>query len=368
LTVGVPARDEAQTIGRTLSALARQTNAGAFDVVVFANNCTDATARLARAAGRSNPQLRIAVVEGALPPSAANVGSARKILLDGVAERFISAGRPHGIVATTDADTVVAPDWVRRTREEMRRAEAVAGFVEIGPEDQLAMPPAVRALYGHETAFRRAWTQLESLIDPRPEDPFPRHGAFVGASMAVTAELYVRAGGIPPIACLEDREFLAALRRVDARIRHSLDVRAFTSDRRQGRVAGGFGTFVNHLYTFGSSGRTFLVRDPHQIVRELELRASLRRMWQGDAARDDVVRARDALALDEATLRAHVDRREPFGALYERIVERSNGPISDRALVPVDVAISVLRAAVEARVALAPIASGEPHLDETTST
>jgi hypothetical protein len=52
-------------------------------------------------------------------------------------------------------------------------------------------------------------------------------------------EAYRRCGGIPPVASGEDRALIAALRRVDARIRHSPAVHVTVSGRILGRAAGG---------------------------------------------------------------------------------------------------------------------------------
>jgi glycosyltransferase involved in cell wall biosynthesis len=230
MTVVLPARNEEAHIARALHALAEQPARELFDAIVFANGCTDATAAVARAFGLRHPELSLHVVEETLPAGLDHVGAARRIVMDCAAQRFVDADRP-GIVATTDADTVVGIDWVARTFEEMEAADAVAGFVEIGPAERAALPPAVRALYALENEFRAAWTEVETMLDPQAADPLPRHRSFVGASFAVSVDAYVRAGRLPPLPVLEDREFVRALRRIDARIRHSLRVRAFTSGR-----------------------------------------------------------------------------------------------------------------------------------------
>lgn len=344
----IPARNEELHIVESLQALAMQADLTRFEVMVFANNCTDGTAARARAFGHSN-RLRLHVIEGTLPEHIAHVGTARKMLMDEAAARFIAAGVPHGIVATTDADTLVAPDWVERTIDEMRTVDAVAGFVEVHPADRRLMPASARQLYVREFAYRRAWTELESLIDARPEDPPPRHGAFVGASLAVSAAMYVRAGGIPQLASLEDREFLSALRRVDARIRHSLRVRAWTSGRRNARVAGGFGTFLRHLHVQGSRGQTLFVKDPRSIVEELDRRAAARRIWSGAEAPHDRFRVCATFGITHAECSTLSDRRLPFGTVYERINSLARTPIANDDMVPVDEAIAFLQAVLSER-------------------
>jgi hypothetical protein len=341
-----------------LGAFARQRGGINFDIIVLANNCADGTASQARQAARRYQHIVIHVVEAALPLQVEHVGHARKLLMDCAAQRFFGASKPRGIIASTDADTIVAHDWVERTFEEMHSADAVAGFVTVRLADQRAMPAGVRFLYERESAFRRAWTDLESLIDPRPEDPPPRHGAFVGASFAVSAATYMQAGGMPRVACLEDREFLFALRRVDARIRFSCKVRAYTSGRRVGRVPGGFGTFLSHLYNQGEAARqSFLVEDPRKIISELEGRAAIRRIWLGESSADDCTRISEIFAVPPSSCTILVERSLPFGAAYERFVTTVARRRSAYRMVPVDEAIEVLAASAAERNAAAPTRS-----------
>jgi hypothetical protein len=316
-------------------------------VIVFANNCIDFTAERARVAAAVHPQLRVTIVESTLPEHTAHVGSARKILMDAAAKRFQFAQR-SGILATTDADTVVASDWIRRTYEEINGIDAVAGFVEIAPQDRQALLPSVQLLHDRESVFRKAWTEVESLIDPRPEDPPPRHGAFVGASLAVTVDCYIRAGGIPATPCLEDRAFLFALKRVDARIRHSLTVRVSTSGRKQSRVIGGFGTFLNYLHEQGSNGNSHLVRNPREILLDLERRALIRQIWEGSQTKDELVRM-SLVCRAPASCLALIDRSRAFGAAYERIAALEAFCLADYPMVPVDEAIEVLLDAAASR-------------------
>jgi hypothetical protein len=353
MTVTIPARSEQGFIGSALEALARQPEAAQFDVILFANNCDDATVSVAREAARSRPALQLHVVEATLPPGGDHVGVARRLVMDCAAARFLSAGRPLGIVATTDADTVVAADWAAQTFVAMRTADAVAGFVQIGPEERAAMPHRIRRIYQSETEFRAAWAELEATIDPRPEDPAPRHSSFVGAGFAVSAATYAAAGGLPAVPALEDQAFLAALRRIDARVRHSLLVRAHTSGRRAARVRGGFGTLVSHLYFQASEGRPLLVESPRQILDELESRAALRRLHAGNPRAGDLELVLTLYCVSSKDLFGTLDRSLPFGETRERLLSLSSRRRRyDR--VPVDEAIAGLREAAASRNAVTP--------------
>jgi hypothetical protein len=265
--------------------------------------------------------------------------------LDCAAERFLAIGHPFGIIASTDADTVVAPDWVVRTVDEIDRADAVAGLVEIDPDERRAMPEGVRRLYAAENEFRRAWAEVEALIDPRPEDPHPRHASFVAASFAVTADAYVRAGRLPAVPALEDRHFARALRRIDARVRHSPRVRAWTSGRRVGRTAGGFGTLVDHLYRQAEANAPFMVENPAEILDELEIRAALRRLWNGERHDADAALLQELLGVGQRECLEAFDRTRPFGSNVEFALNRASKRRRAYPLVPVEDATAVLRAA-----------------------
>jgi len=359
--VTIPARNEEHSILEALGALASQATTNNALVIIFANNCTDATAIKARDVAAARPQLDLRIAEESIAPPADHVGTARKALMDYAAERFFEAGNPRGIIATTDADTIVAPDWIAQTIRETRHADAVAGLVEIGPEERRNLPPAVRTLYAQENAFRRAWAELEALVDPLPGDPFPRHCSFVAASFAVTAETYRRAGGLPEVPALEDRTFLRALRRVDARVRFSRDVIAYTSGRRDARVEGGFGTLVKHLHTQGASGGTLLVENPRQILEESQRRAALRRIWRPSresanvTANVAIVSKIFQMTPDRVT--QLLDDEKPFGENYEAFETISEAANRVYPLVPVGEAVEELRAMAAALKAAVPTRS-----------
>jgi hypothetical protein len=354
LTVAIPARDEERLLGKTLEAFARQTTTdgkplgpGAFDLVLFANNCQDGTAEVARAFADAHPALPTSVVSCDLPESEAHVGMARKLVMDLAAERFIVSGRPRGIVATTDADTLVDDDWVANILLESKGVDAVAGYVTIAESELPTLLAPARLLYARERAYRRVLAEASHAFDPLPFDPAPRHAAFVGAGFAVAADTYIAAGGIPPIPVLEDRTFSEALRRIDARVRHSLRVRARTSARRINRVKGGFGTFVDELHQRGAAGDTFLVEHPRETLEDLALRAALRRIWNGCGDGGDVAdlrRCTSILGVSEEEWLPLVDRTAPFGLAYEAVRLRANLRTYDP--VPVECATVALRAAI----------------------
>ena len=103
LALLVPAHDEESTIGRLLeSTRALEYPSALFEVCVVADNCTDRTAEVARAAG--------ARVEERFDEHARGKGYALRWLLARLRER----GGRYDAFVVLDADTVVAPDLLRR--------------------------------------------------------------------------------------------------------------------------------------------------------------------------------------------------------------------------------------------------------------
>jgi hypothetical protein len=70
-------------------------------VVVFANNCADQSADLARKLGR-RLSLDVRVVEARLPPSSAHAGAARREVMD-LAEAWLEdGGERDGVILITE--------------------------------------------------------------------------------------------------------------------------------------------------------------------------------------------------------------------------------------------------------------------------
>ena len=137
LCVAIPVHNEEAGIGGALAALAAQIDVDGrplgperYEVLVLANNCTDATVARARRFAAAHPRLHLHVIEVLLAEPHAHVGAARRLVMDEAARRLKSAGRPRGVIAATDGDTTVRPDWVAMNlREIARGADAVGGRI-----------------------------------------------------------------------------------------------------------------------------------------------------------------------------------------------------------------------------------------------
>ncbi|HEY8626079.1 MAG TPA: glycosyltransferase family A protein, partial [Solirubrobacteraceae bacterium] len=108
--VVIPARDEEERIGGCLAALARQTVArSSFEVIVVLDACRDQTSRVVELAAAE-----LGLCVRAVPGPGLGAGAARRAGMEAAAGRLFAVGRPDGLIACTDADSVPAPDWLAR--------------------------------------------------------------------------------------------------------------------------------------------------------------------------------------------------------------------------------------------------------------
>lgn len=333
-SVIVPVRNEAQRLPATLQALADQHQAPAYEVLVLANNCSDDSASIVRAFARRHPQLALHVCEVRLEAEQANVGHARRLLMEEACQRLGWSGVRGAFIASTDGDTQVAPDWLRNTAREIDRgADAVGGRLlaacDAEPEDG-GTPTEARLRQRWQrwdTAYRLAREKLQCLLDPDDADPWPRHHQHFGASLAVRADAYRAVGGMPAgVPYLEDEAMVTALRRADRRIRHSCDVRVLTSSRREGRVDVGLSWQLREWDRQAREQGELQVDDPADAQCLALARHGLRGLWRhGFVARlDDPQWAAlgRVLGLPGDALFREAVEAGTFGALWEQVQQR----------------------------------------------
>lgn len=238
VVVAIPVRNEAERIAACLRALGAQAGLapGRLGLVLFLNNCTDGTEAIVAGLRASLPmpvRLIIATYERA------HAGWARRAAMDAAAA-WIEAGPGTGTILTSDADSRVPPDWVARNLAALEAgADAVAGRVELAPEEAALLPPSLPARGKLEDEYDALITEIETCLDPDPHDPWPCHRTTIGASLAVRSGAYVQVGGMPEIPLGEDGAFVAALLQQGFRVRHPRDVVVTISARLSGRAPGG---------------------------------------------------------------------------------------------------------------------------------
>lgn len=224
--VVIPARDEEARIAACLQALASQT-VSSFETIVVLDACADGTAAVARRTAE-HLGLTVELISG---PGAGS-GPARRLGMALAAERLLAAGRPDGLIASTDADTCPAPNWLERQLAHVRAgAPVVAGRIELDPAERRELPDGALRRRERDARYR-----LERV---RRVDAGAEHHHFAGASLGVTAAVYRSVGGLEPISALEDAAFAARLAAHGVPILRAADVEVHTSARRSGRARRG---------------------------------------------------------------------------------------------------------------------------------
>lgn len=277
--VAIPVRNaEAHLLG-CLTALAAQRGTSEFATILLLHNCVDRTEQAAIAAADALPlALRILSID--LPPDRNGAGWARRHLMDAAASLIVTSGVNDGAILTTEADGRVAPNWVAANLASLAvGADAVAGKVDLDLTDT-NLPPQLRRRYAAAERYARLITEIDSLLDPDPLNPWPTHRQASVASLAVSVEGYLRAGGIPTTARGADRALLAALARAGLWVRHDPEVRVsapWNLDPGADGVAAQFRAWSDGQVAFDS-----LALEPvAQIVRRARLRRTMRKVHAG---------------------------------------------------------------------------------------
>ena len=314
LVVAVPVRDEAERIGDCLRALALQDGPTEHAIVALLNNCTDDTAAIIQGLRPSLP-CPVHVLDQVFPAGQCSAGHARRAAM---AHAAVLAGQ-NGILMTTDADGRVAPDWIRANLAALDAgADAVCGRAIIDPLEATLIPAALHVDDALECAYGDLLDEIHAVLDPDPADPWPRHTEHSGASIAVRCGMFLRAGGVPAVPLGEDRALLAALRRVDARIRHAPEVTVVVSGRTEGRAAGGMADTMRRRIV----AQDPLVDDRLEPAAACERRARARALsrlaWSGGEHPGLATELADTLQLPRKTLETAMACRW-FGAAWEAI-------------------------------------------------
>ncbi len=232
--VVIPARDEELRIAACLEALSAQLAMpfNSYEVILILDGCRDSTLEVVEETSRGLEQTTVHAVTLTHPQG---VGRARRLGMDIAHRRLMQVHREEGLIASTDADTTVAVDWLS-TQLALARAGAAAigGLIELDSRGTPALSPAaLRAR--HRSAAQR----LADAIQQTGGSAAVEHPHFSGASLALTASAYERCGGLPVRAALEDEALAQALTCQGIAIHRSRRVRVRTSARKDGRAPRG---------------------------------------------------------------------------------------------------------------------------------
>lgn len=218
LWVIVPAYNEAHGIRATLHALSTQDDPD-FTLVLVDNNSTDGTLDVLREFASD----RVHVVSEPQKGTGAAADTGMRYACD------------HGatLLARTDADCLPAPDWTARIRAAFADGlELVAGRL-LPRTDDYPVPWWKRRLLTAAVSVASAFGKV------RPGNRDPSYlGPYMmtpGCNLAITADLYLRAGGFPRTAIEdlhEDRALVNAVRLLTVHYGSRKDVRVYGSIRR----------------------------------------------------------------------------------------------------------------------------------------
>ncbi|GGL46176.1 glycosyltransferase [Planomonospora parontospora] len=233
LWVIVPAYNEAAGIEATLRALAAQDDRG-FTLLVVDNASTDGTAEVVRRHG-------VQVIRE--PRKGTGAAS------DTGVRHAVAHGATH--VARTDADCLPRADWVRNIRRAFGDGLEMVGGRLVPRTDEFPLRFWERRLIPFVIDVAAAFGRF------RPGNRDPLHkGPYVmmpGCNLAITAELYERAGGFPRTAIEEvheDRALVNRVRKVTAAYGSRRDVVVYGSVRRLRAygLAGTLAWYADHRY------------------------------------------------------------------------------------------------------------------------
>jgi len=179
--------------------------------LVVLDTCTDGSAGIARDCGVHMLRLQ-----------ACNIGAARALGAQWAIERGARW------LAFTDADSVVAPDWL--SAQLALGADAVCGTMAVRDWGQDVQ---------HSERMRRHYDATYTDADG--------HQHIHGANLGVSADAYRRAGGFQPLASSEDVALVRALQACGATIAWSAAPRVATTAQRLFRAPSGFGATLQRI-------------------------------------------------------------------------------------------------------------------------
>lgn len=279
IAIAVPVRNEAERLPRLLDALALQTQAPAFSLCLFFDNCDDGSQKLVEARRRDLPYPVLSdCCYGGGPP---NAGAAR-----GRAADLAVRAAPDGVILSTDADSEPTADWIASNLSALEHADVVAGRIFRRAGNAPKQDRLERYLDGLQ-ALRR-------LLDPVPWEDEATHHWVSAASLAMRTRTYERLGGFRNLASGEDAAFGDNAARAGLRLRRDARVTVRTSSRRTGRATGGFATALAALDRWGADP---MVTHPEDEAWRFSAQASAR--TQHPTGKFDLLAERLRLPLDE---------------------------------------------------------------------
>ncbi len=283
--VVVPARNEAERILPCLEALRCQWSAQhgnlhrAFATVLVINGSNDATEYEALQWATAHPELAVTIVDVDFPEAMAHVGSARHLGFAYACALFAgsSVPRTRQLLFSTDSDSRLAHDAVARGLDELERADAFGAHIIAGEPDPSRIGKVINR---YATLLARVRFDNYAQAFER----HPPHGVFGGAGFGVSRAAYEAVGGVPRLAFDEDQHMRRRLLDAGYRVNHPRDVIVYTSTRTEGRTPWGMARQLAVWDEDYAHGRWPIVPGAAGLLFKYELKAALRRSYEGDGS------------------------------------------------------------------------------------
>lgn len=235
--IALPAHNEQDLIGDCLASVIRAVELaqrrGRVDqatVAVALHRCDDDTPDRVRSALSGRGGMAMVVMTEMRPMA---VGAVRTKLIE---YARTTAGPADGWIFSTDADTVVPPDWVTGTldRAAEQGSDLVLGLADLNDWD---VDAATRRTYEHI---------IESGLDATG------HRHAYAANLAIRQSAFWQVGGFPAVRHGEEHGLAAACRAAGLRVTSTLHPRVQTSARMPGRADHGLGALLAQLASPGT--------------------------------------------------------------------------------------------------------------------
>ena len=137
-----------------------------------------------------------------LPRKHAGVGLARKIGMDLSVEHFARQNNSRGIIVSLDADCTVSPNFITDIYSAYRENENLNGTIHNFRHRVENNDPEI------ESAIRQYEAYIRYYRDSLRDSGFPYYYHTIGSAFAVSADAYVRVGGMGRQQAGEDFYFL----------------------------------------------------------------------------------------------------------------------------------------------------------------
>lgn len=195
----VPARDEAETIGRVVASLAAQDYAGRFRIFLVDDGSSDGTADIARAAVAEGPGSRLQVIRGRAKPA----GWSGKLF---ALSQGVALGRAP-VILFSDADIV----------HDRRHLSTLVARLESPAVDLVSEMVRLNCSSIAERALVPAFVYFFQMLYPfaNVNDPRSRVAAAAGGTVLIRRAALERIGGLEAIkeALIDDVTLAKAVKR-----------------------------------------------------------------------------------------------------------------------------------------------------------